>query len=81
MACEVDSLKKDFLVLFIYDIQHCFICHPSYSTVSEDAGIEPRTVATTVLAVRHSNHSARSHPLDTSGTLIVYVHVCWSGAF
>jgi hypothetical protein len=31
----------------------------SDSTVSEDAGIEPRTTA---LAVRHSNHSARSHP-------------------
>jgi hypothetical protein len=30
--------------------------------VSEDAGIEPRTVATTALAVRRSNHSARSHP-------------------
>ncbi len=30
--------------------------------MSEDAGIEPRTVATTSLAVRRSNHSARSHP-------------------
>ncbi len=27
----------------------------------EDAGIEPRTAATTALAVRRSNHSARSH--------------------
>ncbi len=33
----------------MYDIQHCFICRPSASTVSEDAGIEPRTVAT----IRH----------------------------
>ncbi len=48
--------------LFMYDIQHCFICRPSDSTVSEDAGIEPRTVATTALAVGRSNHSARSHP-------------------
>ncbi len=55
---------------FMYDIQHCFICLPSDSTVSEDAGIEPRTVATPALAVRRSNHSpryihnsARSHPL------------------
>jgi hypothetical protein len=32
------------------------------SIVSEDAGIEPRTVATTALAVRRSNHSDRSHP-------------------
>ncbi len=45
-----------------YDIQHCFVCCLSDSTVSEDAGIEHRTVATTALAVRRSNHSARSHP-------------------
>ncbi len=30
----------------MYCIQHCFIGHPSDSTVSEDAWIEPRTVAT-----------------------------------
>jgi hypothetical protein len=30
--------------------------------VSLDAGIEPRTVATTALTVRRSNHSAKSHP-------------------
>jgi hypothetical protein len=46
----------------MYCIQHCFICRPSDSTVSEDARIEPRTVATSELAVRRSNHSARSHP-------------------
>jgi hypothetical protein len=47
----------------MYDIQHCFICRPSDSTVSEDTGNEPRTVAaTTALAVRRSNHAARSHP-------------------
>jgi hypothetical protein len=34
-----------------YFIQYCFICRPSESTVSEDAGIEPRTY-----------HSAKSHP-------------------
>jgi hypothetical protein len=28
----------------------------------EDAGIEPKTVATLALAVRRSNHWARSHP-------------------
>ncbi len=39
--------------------QHCFICRHSDSTVSEDAGTEPRTVATSA----GSNHSARSHPL------------------
>ena len=48
----------------MYNIQHCFICRPSDSTVSEDAGIEPRAVATTALAVGRSNynHSARYHP-------------------
>jgi hypothetical protein len=31
--------------------------------VSEDVGIEPGTVATSALAVRRSNHKARSHLL------------------
>jgi hypothetical protein len=39
-----------------YHIQHCFICHPSDSTVPTDAGIEPGTVETGALAVRRSNH-------------------------
>jgi hypothetical protein len=30
----------------MYVIQHCFICRPSDPTVLEDAGIEPRIVAT-----------------------------------
>ncbi len=38
----------------MYYIQHCFICRPSDSTVSEDAEIEPRTVATSALAVSHA---------------------------
>ena len=29
----------------MYDIQHCFICRPSDSTVSEDAGIERMQIA------------------------------------
>jgi hypothetical protein len=29
-------------------IQHCLICHPSDFTMSENAGIEPRTVATSL---------------------------------
>ncbi len=45
----------------MYFIQHCFICRPSDSTVSEDARNKPRTVATLEFA-RRSNHSARSHP-------------------
>jgi hypothetical protein len=46
----------------MYFIQHCFICRPSDSTVSEDAGIEPNTVATSALAVRRSSYSGTSHP-------------------
>jgi len=54
--------QGDFLDFFMYFIQPCFNCRPSDSTVSEDAGIEPRTVATSALPFRRSNHSARSHP-------------------
>jgi hypothetical protein len=35
----------------------CFICRPSYSTVSEDAYIEPRVVKVFTFVIRHSNHS------------------------
>ncbi len=59
-AAELHSAERD--NFFMYCIQYCFICRPSDSTVSEDAGIEPRTVATTALAVRRSNLSAKSHP-------------------
>ncbi len=45
-----------FFTFVQYNIQHCFICRPSDSTVPTDAGIEPRTVATGALAVRRSNH-------------------------
>jgi hypothetical protein len=41
--------------LFMYAINHFFICRPSYSTVSEYAGIEFRTVATLALTARPSN--------------------------
>jgi hypothetical protein len=39
----------DLFFFFIVAIQHFFICRPSNSTVSEDAGIEPKTVATFAL--------------------------------
>jgi hypothetical protein len=54
-------LKGDFF-FFMYVIQQCFICRPSNSTVSEEAGIEPRSVATLALTATRSNHSTRSHP-------------------
>ncbi len=47
-------LTGGFLEFFMCCIQHCFICRPSI--VSEDVGIEPRTVATSALALRRSNH-------------------------
>jgi hypothetical protein len=53
----------------MYCIQHCFICRPSNSTVSEDAGTEPRIVATSALVVRRSNHKATSHPQAIPGAI------------
>ncbi len=46
LQVSFSSFKNVFgFFIFMYDIQHCFICRPSGYTVSEDAGIEPRTVA------------------------------------
>jgi hypothetical protein len=50
-----------FIFIFIYVFQQCFIYRLSDYTVSEDAGIEPRTVATLALTARRSNHFARSY--------------------
>ena len=68
-ACGLWSKRNDgfkgFLdfLLLVNVIQHCFICRPSDYTMSEDVGIEPRTVATLALTTIRSNHSARSHPM------------------
>jgi hypothetical protein len=35
----------------------------SAAPVSEDAEIEPRTLTTSAMALRRSNHSARFHPV------------------
>ena len=64
--------EGDFLEFFsMHCIQHYFICRLSDSTVSEDAGIEPRTVSTSVLTVRRLTSwldlilsFARSHPCN-----------------
>jgi hypothetical protein len=63
---------KDFLTSFYKEVsfsyvllQHCFICCLSDSTVSEDAGIGPWTVANFSIGsqtTRLYNHSAGSHP-------------------
>jgi hypothetical protein len=44
--------KVGLLFFFVHYIQHCFSCRPSDSTVSEDARIEPKTVATLALATQ-----------------------------
>jgi hypothetical protein len=50
-----------FFLLYVL-ILSCFICRSSDSTVLEDAGIKPRTVATLTLTGRHCNQLARSNP-------------------
>ncbi len=68
MSCS--GSRKIFGVFCMYFIQYYFfIYRRSYSTLSPDPGIEPRTVATLALAVGGSNHSARSHP---SVVLVLY---------
>jgi hypothetical protein len=57
------SVKIRLISLVLSVLQRCFLCHLSDSTVSEDAGIEPRTVATLAFLVGRFNHSARSYKL------------------
>ncbi len=63
-----------FIYFSQYFNQHCFICSPKDCSVSEDAGIETRTVTTSALAVRRSNNSARSRPLRLD--LILCIVTC-----
>ncbi len=58
---------------FFY-IQHCFICHPSDSTVPTDAGIEPRTVCNWCICSQTLWPLCRSHPLNLS--LPSYLYSC-----
>jgi hypothetical protein len=41
--------------IFMYYIQHCSNCRPSDSTMSEDAGLEHRTVETLQLKIRRKS--------------------------
>ncbi len=59
-------LKAGFFGIFLSTLLNSALSHSSAapqsdSAVSEDAGFQPITVATLALAVRRSNHSARSH--------------------
>ncbi len=74
--CRLEMFFKLFSILFVYFFQHCFICRPSNSPVSGDAGIEPTTLA---LAVRRSsNHSARSHPFILDFILMGILYISCS---
>ncbi len=63
MVPNVRPLKKNqrrtFYYFFMYVTQLCFICRPSDSSVSEDAGIELRPLA---LTASRCKLSARSQP-------------------
>jgi hypothetical protein len=66
------NVNRGIFKYFSYTLfPHCFICRPPVSTVPGDAGMKPRTVATLALAVRPSNQSARSHPIND--TLFYFV--------
>jgi hypothetical protein len=58
-------------LIFMYVIQHCVICRPSDSSVSVNAGIDPKTVATSALTARRSKPSVdkiwpKNLPLSTA---------------
>ena len=68
------SEQGDFFI-FRNVIQHCYICRPSDSAVSEDAGIELRTVAT-------PSHQSYLVGTETANELTPYIFLTqdWSGA-
>jgi hypothetical protein len=57
----------DFFI-FMYAIQHCFICLHSDSAVSEDAGIEPRN-----LICRPFKEPRNRFPALQAGTTTLFV--------
>jgi hypothetical protein len=65
--------KVDFLVFsfFMYVIQHCFICHPSDSTVSEDLGSNPG-----LLRLWHRQPDALTTWLDLIPTWLDLIRDC-----
>ncbi len=70
---EYDVMVNFSNVFFMFVIQHCFICRPSDSNVSKDAGIDHRTVEALALPSRRSNHSARSHPTHVEWIKLGYI--------
>ncbi len=59
-----DACHGEVGIFFMYVLYSTLLHLPllRFHAVSEDVGIEPRTVATSALAVRRSKHSATSHP-------------------
>jgi hypothetical protein len=69
-----EELTEDFFDIFpMYCIQHCYICRPSYSTVSEDAGIEllpwQSEALTTRLDLLHRTEEILSKRMMIEGVL------------
>jgi hypothetical protein len=59
-ACEPFSYVLFYMGYFLnYFIQHCFICRHSDSTLLEDSGVKPRTVA-----ILHWQPHALTTPLN-----------------
>ncbi len=81
-----DTVNAKKIVIFLQNINRVIFLYVLYSTLlhllplrfhcvgaSEYAGIiEPRTVAVFALAVRRSNHSARSHPPQNIIIIIMF---------
>ncbi len=59
----ISKIQKGNFFFFFFKYVYSTLLHLD-STVSEDAGIESRTVATLALTARRSNYSARSHPAE-----------------
>jgi hypothetical protein len=73
------TIEWSFFWIFNHFIQRCIISRSSDSTVSENAGIEPKTFATLVLAVRRL---ARSHSLSNMFSLFcLFIFLAFSRFF
>ncbi len=66
--CEAKPYKCTLL------FQHCFIVRPSDSSVSDEAGIEPRTVAMDASATRLDLISASWKKMDMGESLTEWCH-------